>query len=80
VFGVAEWTPPQRRDVLGLVPALAFAPKRGRRIEAVTATDATLRDIDGRSITFRRPSLNATHLVDVVPWWESPALINCEAA
>jgi hypothetical protein len=80
LFGCAEWTPQQRRDVLGLVPALAFAPKRGRRIEDVTATDATLRDPDGRSITFGRPSLHAPNLADVVLWWESPVLINREAA
>jgi len=79
VFGVAEWTPQQRRDVLGLVPALAFSPKRGRRIESVTSADATLRDLDGRSIIFRRPSLNAD-LSGVVPWWESPVLVSREAA
>jgi len=80
VFGVAEWTPQQRRDVLGLVPTLALSPKRGRKIEAVSAIDATLRDPDGRSITFRRPSLNAADLTEVVSWWESPVLINREAA
>jgi hypothetical protein len=80
IFGVDEWSPLARPDVLGLVPAAALAPKAGRKLEAVTAAGASFRDPGGRAVSFRRPSLFAADAASAVLWWRCAALQNAEAA
>lgn len=80
VFGVSEWSPGDRRDILGLVPVVAFAPRRGRRLEVIHETGATFHDPDGTEARFTRPSLDAASVADAVPWWRCDALMSSEAA
>lgn len=79
VFGVAEWMPHERPDVLGLVPRVAFNARKGRRLERITEAGAEFREPDGRLVLYRRPSLTAD-VRNVVPWWQSPVIVNREAA
>jgi hypothetical protein len=80
LFGVHEYRPLDRRDLAGLLPTVALAPKRGRKLVEIDATGATFRDLDGRTVRFRRPSLEAPphDLGSVVDWWTCPALVNLE--
>jgi len=80
VFGVCEWSPCEHRDIRGLVPVVAFAPRRGRRLEVIHATGAMFRDPDGAEAHFTRPSLHFASVADALPWWRCDALMSAEAA
>ena len=80
VFGLDGWSPLERRELLGLVPSAAFAPKVGRKLLDISAAGAEFQDPDGCLKRFRRPSLIAPDAGDAVLWWQAEALINAEAA
>lgn len=80
VFGLDGWSPFERRELLGLVPAAAVAPKVGRKLLAIDAAGAEFQDPAGCLTRFRRPSLVAADAGDAVLWWASEALVNAEVA
>lgn len=79
VFGCDGWQPAERRDVMGLAVRAAIHAAPGRRLVAIDDAGADFREADGRTVRFHRPSCTAD-LRNVVPWWQSPVIVNREAA
>lgn len=80
LFGVDAWSPHDRRELLGLVPRVAFHPRKGRRLCRILEAGAEFQEPDGRLVLYERPSLNVD-VSAVCLWWESPAIVaDCEAA
>lgn len=79
LFGVDAWAAHERRELLGLVPLLAFHPRKGRQLQRITEAGAEFREPDGHLVVYQRPSLTAD-IATVRCWWESPAIVAADEA